>query len=175
VWPHFQERPVLKFGTPLVQLPWIVGMQNNSTAAINNLRRVGARRGQVRDETQRIEAALAQLLESRGFKTLLKWNPPLGDDDPGEVDVIATLGSHLLVLEVKSTFLRRSQRGAWLHATGTPCAGLDVSFGAKSTPPRGPSLRMPSSATSLAWPSTCCRAITMVGSSTPASSATASV
>ena len=42
--PHLFERPVLKFGTTLVQLPWIVGMQNNSTAAINNLRRLGSRR-----------------------------------------------------------------------------------------------------------------------------------
>ena len=31
--PHFYERPVLKFGSTLVQLPWIVGLQNNSTAA----------------------------------------------------------------------------------------------------------------------------------------------
>ena len=90
--PHFYERPVLKFGSTLVQLPWIVGLQNNSTAAINNLRRLGARRGQARDETQRIEAALARLLESRGFTTLLNWKPPRDEDDPGEVDVIATLG-----------------------------------------------------------------------------------
>ena len=117
--PHFYERPVLKLGSTLVQLPWIVGLQNSSTAAINNLRRLGARRGQARDETQRIEAALARLLESRGFTTLLNWKPPRDEDDPGEVDVIATLGQHLFVLEVKSTFLRRSQEEAWLHASST--------------------------------------------------------
>jgi len=117
--PHFYERPVLKFGATLVQLPWIVGLQNNSTAAINNLRRLGARRGQTREETQRIEVALARLLESRGFTTLLNWKPPRDEDDPGEVDVIATLGQHLFVLEVKSTFLRRSQEEAWLHASST--------------------------------------------------------
>ena len=119
VRPHFYERPVLKFGPTLVQLPWIVGLQNNSTAAINNLRRLGARRGQAREETQRIEGALARLLESRGFTTLLNWKPPRDEDDPGEVDVIATLGQHLFVLEVKSTFLRRSQEEAWLHASST--------------------------------------------------------
>ncbi|MES2101586.1 MAG: hypothetical protein V4569_17305 [Pseudomonadota bacterium] len=117
--PHFYERPVLKFGATLVQLPWIVGMQNNSTAAINNLRRLGARRGQARDETQRIEASLAQSLETRGFRTLLNWKPPRDEDAAGEVDLIATLGEHLFVLEVKSTFLRRSQQEAWLHATST--------------------------------------------------------
>lgn len=117
--PHFYERPVLKFGSTLVQLPWIVGLQNNSTAAINNLRRLGARRGQAREETQRIEAALARLLETRGFTTLLNWKPPRDEDDPGEVDVIATLGQHLFVLEVKSTFMRRSKEEAWLHASST--------------------------------------------------------
>ena len=35
--PHFYERPVLKFGSTLVQMPWIVGLQNNSTAAILSL------------------------------------------------------------------------------------------------------------------------------------------
>jgi Holliday junction resolvase-like predicted endonuclease len=37
----------------------------------------------------------------------------------GEVDLIATLGEHLFVIEVKSTFLRRSRWEAWLHATST--------------------------------------------------------
>lgn len=50
---------------------------------------------------------------------MLNWKPPRGEDDPGEVDVIATLGQHLFVLEVKSTFLRRSQQEAWLHASST--------------------------------------------------------
>lgn len=117
--PHLFERPVLKFGATLVQLPWVVGMQNNSTAAINNLRRLGARRGQARDEAQRIEAGLARLLEKRGFRTLLNWVPPRGPDDAGEVDLIAVVDGYLFVIEVKSTFMRRSQRDAWLHATTT--------------------------------------------------------
>ena len=117
--PHLFERPVLKFGSTLIQLPWIVGLQNNSSAAINNLRRLGARRGQARDEAQRIEAGLARLFETRGFKTLLNWKPLRDVDDPGEVDLIATLDGHLFVIEVKSTFMRRSQRDAWLHATTT--------------------------------------------------------
>jgi Holliday junction resolvase-like predicted endonuclease len=117
--PNLFERPVLKFGATLVQLPWIVGLQNSSSAAINNLRRLGARRGHARDEAMRIEAGLARLLEMRGFTTLLNWRPPPGVDDPGEVDIIATLGQHLLVIEVKSTYVRRSQREAWLHATST--------------------------------------------------------
>ena len=35
------------------------------------------------------------------------------------MDLIAVLDEHLFVIEVKSTFMRRSQREAWLHATTT--------------------------------------------------------
>ena len=117
--PQLFERPGVKFGATLVELPWIVGLQNNTSAAINNLRRLGARRGQARDEARRIEAGIARLLEKRGFRTLLNWVPPRDVDDAGEVDLIAVLDGHLFVIEVKSTFMRRSQREAWLHATTT--------------------------------------------------------
>jgi Holliday junction resolvase-like predicted endonuclease len=117
--PHLFERPVLKFGSHLIQLPWIVGMQNNSTAAINNLRRLGARRGQARAETQRIEGNLSELFVQRGFKVLPNWQPPAEHREAGEVDLIAARDGHLFVLEVKSTFIRRSQRDAWLHASTT--------------------------------------------------------
>jgi Holliday junction resolvase-like predicted endonuclease len=117
--PHLFERPILKFGSHLVQLPWIVGMQNNSTAAINNLRRLGARRGRAREETQRIESNLSGLLRQRGFAVVTNWQPPPEHREVGEVDVIAVRDECLLVLEVKSTFIRRSQRDAWLHATTT--------------------------------------------------------
>ena len=108
--PHFYERPVLKLGSTLVQLPWIVGLQNNSTAAINNLRRLGARRGQARDETQRIEAALARLLESRGFTTLLNWKPPRDEHDTGAVDVIGPPWPHPFLLGGEATFRPTSQQ-----------------------------------------------------------------
>ncbi|MFZ4625933.1 MAG: nuclease-related domain-containing protein [Rhodoferax sp.] len=114
------ERPILKMGQMLVQLPWVVGLQNNSTAAINNLRRLGARRNEARAETQRIETQLGAMLETRGFKVVLNWNPPMGPDgNAGEVDVICARDSTLLVLEVKSTYLRRSQQDAWQHETTT--------------------------------------------------------
>ena len=117
--PRLFERPVLKFGSTLVQLPWVVGTQNNSTAAINNLRRLGARRGEARDETQRIEFGLARVLRERGFRVQTNWAPPDETKDAGEVDVIAMRDGHLFILEVKSTFQRQSQRDAWLHATTT--------------------------------------------------------
>lgn len=117
--PRLIERPVLKFGTTLVQLPWVLGLQNNSTAAINNLRRLSTGRGETRDETQRIEAGVSRLLADRGFRVVLNWNPPDEQKDAGEVDVLAALDGILFVLEVKSTFIRKSVRDAWLHRTTT--------------------------------------------------------
>ena len=117
--PRLIERPVLRFGPTLVQLPWVAGMQNNSTAAINNLRRLSTRRGETRDETQRIEAGVARALTDRGFRVALNWLPPDESRDVGEVDVLASLDGRLFVFEVKSTFVRQSLRDAWLHGTTT--------------------------------------------------------
>ena len=118
--PELFERPVLRLGTMLLQLPWIVAMQNNSTAAINNLRRLGARRTEAGDETRRIEQRLGECFEARGFRVVSNWHPPVSDsDNAGEIDLICSLGGLVLVLEVKSTFLRRTQREAWRHRTTT--------------------------------------------------------
>ena len=117
--PRLIERPYLKFGPQLVQLPWVAGYQDNDMAAINNLRRLAARRGEAAAETRRIESHLAKLLQIRGFSVLLNWQPPEERRDAGEVDVIAGLDGHLFVFEIKSTYVRRSRHEAWLHATTT--------------------------------------------------------
>lgn len=118
--PELFERPILKLGNLLIQLPWLVGLQNNSTAAINNLRRLGARRGEANGETRRIEERLGKLFEAQGFRVVLNWHPPAESyPNAGEVDLICARDGIVLVMEVKSTFLRRSQRDAWLHATTT--------------------------------------------------------
>jgi hypothetical protein len=118
--PELFERPILKLGNLLIQLPWLVGLQNNSTAAINNLRRLGARRGEAGGETRRIEERLGKLFEAQGFRVALNWHPPAESyPNAGEVDLICSQDGIVLVMEVKSTFLRRSQRDAWVHATTT--------------------------------------------------------
>ena len=118
--PELFERPFIKQGQILVQLPWVVGIQNNSTAAINNLRRLGARRAEAQAETRRIEERLGQLLAEKGFRVAANWHPPIeGTENAGEVDLICVRDGVVIVMEVKSSYLRRSQRDAWLHATTT--------------------------------------------------------
>jgi Holliday junction resolvase-like predicted endonuclease len=98
----------------------MAAVQNNASAALNNLRRIGARRPEAREETRRIEQRLAECFEERGFCVCLNYQPARTlDDDPGEVDLICMRDGQLLVLEVKSTFLRRSIKDVWLHKTTT--------------------------------------------------------
>jgi hypothetical protein len=114
------ERPILKIGRYVFQLPWMITLQNNAIAAINNLRRIGARRVEAREETQRIEQRLAEYFKEQDFLVYLNYQPERTSfDDAGEVDLICTLDDQLLVLEIKSTFLRRSIKDAWLHKNMT--------------------------------------------------------
>lgn len=120
VRPNLVERPFLKMGELIVQLPWLTGLQNNRTAAINNLRRVGSKRAEVKEETTRIEQRLGELFAQRGFQVKVGWVPDKDlYGDAGEVDLICALESVVLVIEVKSSYLRKSQREAWLHSSTT--------------------------------------------------------
>lgn len=97
-----------------------MAVQNNATAAVNNLRRLGARRNEAREETRRIEYRLGALFEQRGFRALVGHELPAGasdDADAGEIDLLCALDGHLLVLELKSTYQRRSVKDAWVHRT----------------------------------------------------------
>jgi hypothetical protein len=118
--PELYERPIFKFGKHIFQFPWMVAFQNNSTAALNNIRRIGANRTDARSETAAIELRLAESFKARGFTVLLNYHPEKTPEyDPGEVDLICVLEGHVLVLEVKSTFLRSSKNDAWFHKSRT--------------------------------------------------------
>lgn len=113
--PRFFERPVLRFGGAYVQFPWVSAFQSNGHAAINNLRRLGARRTESRNETRRIEANLGRALRDRGFRVLINWEPSKEYRESGEVDVVAARDGHLFIFEIKSTFVRETVRDSWLH------------------------------------------------------------
>jgi hypothetical protein len=102
--PRLHERPMLKMGRHLFQLPWMMAVQNNATAAVNNLRRLGARRGDARDETRRIEQRLAALFAQRGFQVLVSHElPSLSADAPNgeEIDLLCARDGQVLVLETE--------------------------------------------------------------------------
>ena len=102
------------------QIPWVMAFQNNTTAAINNLRRVSSHRDEARSETGQIEQNLAQAFEKAGFRVMTGYHPaPSLMDNPGEIDLICYKDSHLLVIEVKSTYLRSSAKSIWQYKTRT--------------------------------------------------------
>lgn len=77
--PELYERPFLKLGRYLFQLPWLTAFLNTRVAAVNNLRRLGARREETRRETARIEQRLADMFRQRGFDVLLNHTPTSTD------------------------------------------------------------------------------------------------
>ncbi|MDF3931682.1 NERD domain-containing protein [Pseudomonas citronellolis] len=118
--PRLYEQPFYKVGRYSFQFPWVGAQQNNLTAAINNLRRVNARRADVQAETQRVELALADSLRQRGFAVEVGYRPPVTEeDDAGEVDLICHRDGVLLLMEVKSGYIRSTTHEVWLHRTNT--------------------------------------------------------
>ena len=118
--PRLYEQPFYKIGRYSFQFPWVVAQQNNLTAAINNLRRVNARRADMQAETQRVELVLADSLRQRGFAVEVGYRPlATEEDDAGEVDLICHQDGVLLLLEVKSGYIRSSTHEVWLHRTNT--------------------------------------------------------
>lgn len=118
--PRLYEQPFYKIGRYSFQFPWVGAQQNNLTAAINNLRRVNARRADMQTETQLVEFALAESLRQRGFAVEVGYRPAVTDeDDAGEVDLICHLDGVLLLLEVKSGYIRSTRHEVWLHRTNT--------------------------------------------------------
>lgn len=118
--PRLYEQPFYKIGRYSFQFPWVGAQQNNLTAAINNLRRVNARRADMQTETQRVELALAESLRQRGFTVEVGYRPlATEEDDAGEVDLICHLGGVVLLLEVKSGYIRSTTHEVWLHRTNT--------------------------------------------------------
>lgn len=118
--PRLCEQPFYKIGRYSFQFPWIGAQQNNLTAAVNNLRRVNARRADVQAETQRVELVLAESFRQRGFNVEVGYRPPATEeDDAGEVDLICQRDGVLLLMEVKSGYIRSGTREVWLHRTNT--------------------------------------------------------
>ena len=118
--PDVCEKPIINVGMYGFQLPWLMASQNNSNAAVNNLRRIGSRRKGRVNETHRIESRLGDLLKSQGFAVIQSYQPKVVDCyDPGEVDLICYKDNHLLILEIKSTYLRKTKQDAWVHRTTT--------------------------------------------------------
>ncbi len=127
--PTLLERPFLRMGGKLAAFPWMAGIDYDAAeAALGNLRRVGWRREEVRNETRRIEERLADLFKQCGFKVVAYWTPESAVEETvaGEVDLVCARDGGVLVLEVKSTWMRQTVGEAWRHRRAARHAGLQL-------------------------------------------------
>lgn len=117
---NLSEKPYLKFGNILFQLPWISAASNNRTLVVNNLRRLGARRKGAQEEASRLETIWAGHFEKKGFSVVSNWHPPATEHaNPGEIDLICARDNVVFVFEIKSGYIRKSKQQTWLHKTNT--------------------------------------------------------
>ena len=118
--PTLSERPFYKIGRYNFQFPWVVAQQNNLTAVVNNLRRIGARRSGQMSETRRIELTLnLNKLTIKVDRPQLSPADIKEQEDPGEVDLICYRDGLALLLEIKSGYIRTNEHEIWLHRTNT--------------------------------------------------------
>lgn len=118
--PLLHEKPFIRFGDYLVQLPFFCSETDNFTALVNNLRRYNRFRPELKSETSAAENNLAELLRGKGFSVLVGYEPePSSDGSVGEVDLICARDGLVLIIEMKTTYVRGKRSEIWLHRNNT--------------------------------------------------------
>lgn len=117
---RLHEKPFLQIGKFYFQLPWLMADSNHFNAAVNNLRRLNSRRQELQTETQNAEENLAKSLRALGFKVVVGYKPEKFEDgDAGEIDIICYKDGVVLLLELKTGYVRSSAIEIWLHRNTT--------------------------------------------------------
>jgi hypothetical protein len=102
----YMQKPFYKIDEFIFQFPWLTAYQNLNTAMINYVRKLHKNRLELKSETDQIELNLAEKLEKIGFHVFCQYVP--SDNIVGEIDLIAIHENHVLIAEVKSTYIRSS-------------------------------------------------------------------
>lgn len=118
--PRLHEKPFLQLDEFIFQLPWFMADSNHLTAIVNNLRRLDSRRPELKTETQNAEEKLAENLRALGFNVLVGYQPEKSSEgDVGEIDLICHKDGIVLMLELKTGYVRSSKKEIWLHRNNT--------------------------------------------------------
>lgn len=102
----FQQKPFYKIDDFIFQFPWLTAYQNLNTTMTNYFRKLHKNRFELKGETNQIELTLAEKMHHLGFEVFPQLVPEC--KDVGEIDLIAIHGNHVIVAEVKSTYIRSS-------------------------------------------------------------------
>lgn len=100
----FQQKPFYKIDDFIFQFPWLTAYQNLNTTMTNYFRKLHKNRFELKGETNQIELTLAEKMHDLGFEVFPQLVPEF--KDVGEIDLIAIHGNHVIVAEVKSTYIR---------------------------------------------------------------------
>ena len=100
------EKSFYKIDDYLFALPWMSAQKNFSTATINTFRKMYKNRRELKNETELMEKNLAKLFRNYDCKVFCQHEP--SQLAIGEIDLIVVSGYTVLVIELKSSYIKSS-------------------------------------------------------------------
>lgn len=113
----YVEKPLYQLDNWIIEFPQRVSQQNIYGAIINYLRRLHKNRETLKDETSTMEKSLAELFIHYNFKVFYQYLP--NDNSVGEIDLIVSDNNTVLVIELKSTYIKTSPKESYHYENFT--------------------------------------------------------
>lgn len=111
------EKPLYQLDNLIIEFPQRVAQQNIYGGIVNYLRKCHKNRETLKDETSSMEKSLGELFMQKQFKVFYQYMP--NDNSVGEIDLIVVDNQTILVIELKSTFLKTNLKEAYQYQNFT--------------------------------------------------------
>ncbi|WP_379544688.1 nuclease-related domain-containing protein [Psychrobacter sp. R86515] len=102
----YGEKSFYKLDGYMFSLPWVTFQKNFNTATINTFRKLYKNRASLKSETDLMEQNLAGLLAKCKGRVYSQYEP--SESGVGEIDAIVVSEDKILVIELKSTYVKIS-------------------------------------------------------------------
>lgn len=113
----YVEKPFYLLDGRIIQLPHRIGQQNIYGGIINYLRKLHKNRETLKQETDAMEKKLADLFLQKKCQIFCQYIPI--DNAVGEIDLIVLQDNTILVIELKSTFLKTNLKEVYHYQNFT--------------------------------------------------------
>lgn len=111
------EKPLYQLDDLIIEFPQRIAQQNIYGGIVNYLRKLHKNRDTLKDETNSMEKSLAELFTQKQFKVFCQYMP--NDNTVGEIDLIIVDNQTVLIIELKSTFLKTDLKEAYQYQNFT--------------------------------------------------------
>lgn len=111
------EKPLYQLDDLIIEFPQRIAQQNIYGGIVNYLRKLHKNRDTLKDETNSMEKSLAELFMQKQFKVFCQYMP--NDNTVGEIDLIVVDNQTVLIIELKSTFLKTNLKEAYQYQNFT--------------------------------------------------------